>query len=306
MRPLYISISAFGAYADEECIDFSQLLGQPLLLIHGPTGSGKSTVLDAICFALFGDTSGAERSGQQMRNELADTDRLTEITYDFGFQGRVYRVRRSPAQERPKARGEGMTSHSHAASLWERTGVTGDEDGQHLVSGSTKVGQRIEELFGFSSQQFRQVVMLPQGQFRRLLMADSQQKEEILKKLFGTALFERVTNTLVDRANTVQKEYRESSGKASTLLAHAEMESVEVLEGEVDRLAARREDLWSRSQAPARSLAVGRPRTRWGSRSRPSSRSSGLRPMDTGNSRPRSRRSRRGARRWSRPAVRGR
>ena len=269
MRPLFIEINAFGAYADSESIDFSRLKDEPLLLIHGPTGSGKSTVLDAICFALFGDTSGDERTGQQMRSELADPDQLTQITFDFGFRDRVYRVRRSPGQHRPKTRGDGTTFVAHAASLWDRTGVDRDGDGEHMVSGSTRVGKKVEDLFGFSSQQFRQVVMLPQGQFRRLLMADSGEKEAILQKLFRTDLFERVTNLLIDRANTVKAQYKEKAAKATALLDHAGLESVELLEADVAGLEERRavleakvveahEDLTLRRGALDAGLAVQR------------------------------------------------
>ena len=253
MRPVFLDISAFGAYADRERIDLTRLEGQPLLLIHGPTGSGKSTVLDAICFALFGTTSGSERTGAQMRSEFAEVDRLTEITYDFEFRGREYRVRRSPGQQRPKARGKGMTTHSPTAGLWDRTDVPRDQDGAHLVSGADPVRKRVEKLFGFNAQQFRQVVMLPQGQFRLLLMAKSDEKETILRALFGTDLYGRVARELVDRANRLRGRYQERATAAATLLGHSGHQTADGLEQAASDLSVKVEALQQKIEERTRS-----------------------------------------------------
>ena len=119
MRPRRLAMKAFGPFADREVIRFDDLGEDPLFLIHGPTGAGKTTILDAICFALYGETTGAEREGKHMRNDLADPRTRTEVVLDFELAGRCYRIRRIPEQERPKSRGEGMTEQKPEAQLWQ-------------------------------------------------------------------------------------------------------------------------------------------------------------------------------------------
>ena len=106
MRPLYLSMAAFGPYAGVQALDFGELKNRSFFLIHGPTGSGKTTILDAMCFALYGDTSGA-RDGKAMRSDYTDGSLLTEVVFDFAIGTDIYRVKRIPEQERPKKRGEG-------------------------------------------------------------------------------------------------------------------------------------------------------------------------------------------------------
>nr|WP_269148123.1 AAA family ATPase [Vibrio anguillarum] len=119
MRPIQLTLQAFGPFAHKEVVDFTALGASPLFLINGPTGAGKSSLLDAICYALYGETTGSERTGDQMRCDYADPHTLTEISYQFELGGRIYQVDRSPDQEVPKKRGEGSTKKSHAASLFE-------------------------------------------------------------------------------------------------------------------------------------------------------------------------------------------
>ncbi|MBM3147247.1 MAG: AAA family ATPase, partial [Actinobacteria bacterium] len=117
MRPLALRMQAFGPYAGEQSLDFADLKGRGFFLIHGPTGSGKTTILDAMVFALYGDTSGSERQVADMRSDHADPGRLTEVTFDFALGADRYRVWRRPAQERPKLRGEGVTLEQQDATL---------------------------------------------------------------------------------------------------------------------------------------------------------------------------------------------
>ncbi len=207
MRPLKLTISAFGPYAGTQVIDFSELGERTFFLIHGPTGSGKTTILDAVCFALYGDTSGAERKGEQMRSDHAGITWPTEITFDFAIGADIFRILRYPEQKRPKKRGEGTTVMPANATLWKRTGLAGDgEEGAVQAAGWSRVTEEVEKLLGFKSSQFRQVVILPQGEFRRLLAADSRERQAIMEILFRTELYRRIEEALKESAKGLQEE----------------------------------------------------------------------------------------------------
>ena len=181
MKPLLLTLQAFGPFAGEEQVDFTRLGSNPLFLINGPTGAGKSSILDAICFALYGQTTGAERDPTQMRCDFAKPTVLTEITLDFALGDKQYRIRRVPQQEKPKTRGEGMTNLPAEAQFWE---LDGTEESKLLVP--KKVNEAtamVERLMGLDVEQFRQVMVLPQGKFRQLLLADSRDREKILSAL---------------------------------------------------------------------------------------------------------------------------
>lgn len=222
MRPVRLTISAFGPYAGTQVLDFTELGGRTFFLVHGPTGSGKTAILDAICFALYGDTSGAERDGKQMRSDHAGLSEPTEITLDFAVGAETYRVKRSPEQERPKKSGEGTTTMRSTATLWELTGVkSGEEDGAVLADGCIKVTEAVGKLLGFKSSQFRQVVMLPQGEFRRLLTADSRERQVILETLFRTEVYRRIEEALKDSARGLQESFKKSSARRTWVLQEA-------------------------------------------------------------------------------------
>ncbi len=205
MRPLRLIMRAFGPYVGEQRLDFTHFDGQPLFLVHGPTGSGKTTILDAICFALYGEASGSERQAGQLRSQQAAEGMLTEVQLDFRLGDAHYRIRRRPAQQRPKKRGDGFTEEKAKAWLWRRqAGLPEGEDGRLLASSPGEVATRVEQLLGLDAAQFRQVIMLPQGEFRRLLSADSRQREEILERLFGTRLYEDIAECLHQRAKALR------------------------------------------------------------------------------------------------------
>lgn len=229
MRPLKLTMSAFGPYAGTQVLDFTELGGRSFFLIHGPTGSGKTTILDAICFSLYGDTSGAQRDGRQMRSDHTDHSIITEITFDFAVGSETYRVRRSPDQERPKRRGEGTTSMPSDATLWRRTGFAREEDGAVLASGTKKVTEAVEKLLGFKSPQFRQVVLLPQGEFRKLLTADSRERQVILETLFRTEFYRRIEESLKEAVKALKSDFEKTSAKKTWTLQEARAESREEL-----------------------------------------------------------------------------
>ncbi|AQM70645.1 Nuclease SbcCD subunit C [Vibrio campbellii] len=200
MKPIKLTMQAFGPFAQTETIEFDKLGTNPLFLINGPTGSGKTSILDAICFALYGETTGNERQGVQMRCDMAAPTLLTEVTLEFSLHGKSYRVIRSPEQEAPKARGEGMTVRKHTAALYEIT----DEE-KLITSKTTQVKTEVTNIIGLNETQFRQVMVLPQGKFRELLLATSKEREEIFGQLFQTDIYKKIEYALKDKASAISK-----------------------------------------------------------------------------------------------------
>lgn len=226
MRPLILKMNAFGSYAGTQVIEFSELRGRTFFLIHGPTGSGKTTILDAICFALYGDASGENRDSKSLRSDHADAATGTEITFDFSVGQDTYRVRRIPEQERLKRRGEGKTIQIAEAALWK---LATDGTATLLTTGWGKVTEKAEDILGFKSSQFRQVVLLPQGEFRKLLLADSKDRQEIMQTLFKTDLYRAVEEMLKAKAQGLKLQYEECANEYSWLLHEANVQSLEEL-----------------------------------------------------------------------------
>lgn len=225
MRPLHLSMQAFGPFASRESVDFTCFGARALFLIHGPTGAGKTTLLDALCFALYGDTSGGERDPRAMRSDHASPELETEIALEFALGEQRFRVMRKPAQTRAKRRGAGHTEAPASAQL-DRF------DGERWTSVAThpgKVTEEIETRLGFDSEQFRQVIVLPQGRFRELLSARSDQREAILQTLFRTERYRLLGEALKRRARDVENRAAEIRLKRETLLQQAGQESVESL-----------------------------------------------------------------------------
>ena len=188
MRPIKLSMTAFGPFIATETVDFEVFGERPLFLINGATGAGKTTILDAICFALYGQTTGKEREAVQMRCDYADDNTTTTVEFIFELAGQQYRIVRIPEQTRAKKSGEGTTTQKARAELWQ---VNGESETVLVPEKVTEATQKIEELTGLQVDQFRQVMVLPQGQFRRLLMADSKDREQIFSQLFETGIYKK-------------------------------------------------------------------------------------------------------------------
>ncbi|WZL72189.1 SMC family ATPase [Clostridiaceae bacterium 35-E11] len=228
MKPLKLEMGAFGPYAVQQSIDFGELKNKSIFLIHGPTGSGKTTILDGICFALYGDTSGAERNARNMRSHHADLSQITEVVFEFELKHERYRVSRKPEQERMKKSGTGTTIQSPEAVLWK---LEDEEQKAVLVeTGWKNVTDAIERMIGFKSDQFRQVIMLPQGKFRKLLVADSIERQQILEKLFHTEFYRGIEELLKKSAKELKDQIKEKQNQRDWYLKKVACENMEALQ----------------------------------------------------------------------------
>lgn len=236
MRPQVLTMTAFGPYAGEETIDFTQLGDKRFFLITGPTGSGKTTILDAITFALYGTPSGDLRDNRSLRSDYATPDRKTEVKFQFTNQGRTYEVTRTPEQVLNKQRGEGTRTVPAGASLVE---ITADGDRKVLGTTNNTVTRAVEGLLGFQARQFRQLMVLPQGEFRRFLVADSKERKGILETLFKTGQYSALEDALDARAKVLKKQYEDCKNRYQLLLDNARVEKPEELQ---QRLATEKDE----------------------------------------------------------------
>lgn len=237
MKPLVIEMQAFGPFAQRQVIDFRALGNKTFFLIHGPTGSGKTSILDGICFALFGDSSGGERDGRQMRSHHAASDTLTQVSFDFALGSDRYRVRRIPEQMRPAKRGGGETRQIQSADLWRLDTVDGKDVEQPMCAGWKDVTDAVSGLLGFESRQFRQVIMLPQGKFFEFLKSNSQEREKILQALFGTELYKRIEDHLKQASAGLSRQAEQVRTQRQTLLDQAEIDNETALAARLQQQA---------------------------------------------------------------------
>ncbi|EGQ9712661.1 SMC family ATPase [Vibrio alginolyticus] len=244
MKPIKLTMQAFGPFAKTEVIDFEKLGRNPLFLINGPTGSGKTSILDAICFALYGETTGNERQGIQMRCDLSAQGLPTEVVLEFSLHGKQYRVVRSPEQEAPKARGEGMTIKKHTAALYEL-----GETETLITSKTTQVKTEVSNIIGLNETQFRQVMVLPQGKFRELLLASSKEREEIFGQLFQTDIYKKIEYALKDKASAISKAKGEFDNQIRGALQVAEASSEQELLQQLEQVTKQLESDKKNEQA---------------------------------------------------------
>jgi len=207
MKPIRLVLTAFGPYRDSETIDFSVLEDRGLFVISGNTGAGKTTIFDAICFALYGSASGEDRSETRMlRSHFAEDEVHTAVDYLFAVGARTYRVFR----QMPHRRGSNKNETGGKAELYETTdgGETPCVD-RFTVS---DVNAKIESLLGLTREQFGQIVMLPQGEFRKLLTSDTENKEDILRRIFRTGLYQKIEDRFHRQNRELQEALKQAKG----------------------------------------------------------------------------------------------
>ncbi len=209
MRPLHLRIQAFGSYPEAEQVDFRVLAELGLFCVTGPTGSGKSTIFDAMTYALFGEVAG-DRQVRDMRSQHAAPGTATEVSFEFEVGGHRYRVERSPAQEQPKTRGTGTTVRPATASLDEWI----DGNWQGLAGQTTAVTAQCTAIVGLSAEQFQQVVLLPQGAFAEFLLASTADRQELLRKLFGSQLYVRAVEAMKTEVDRLREQLQAVDAEA--------------------------------------------------------------------------------------------
>ena len=192
MRPHKLTISAFGPYAGQTIIDFDKFGRNGLFLITGDTGAGKTTIFDAITYALFGEASGSSRDDSMFRSTYAEDNTPTFVEMEFEYDGRQYKVKRMPAQMRPKDRGVGLTKQKAEIVLY-----IGDEA---PITDMKMANARLVEILGVNFQQYSQIAMIAQGQFRELLLAETKDRAKIFRSIFQTAGYLDLQNRLQEEA----------------------------------------------------------------------------------------------------------
>ena len=197
MRPKYLEMSAWGPYRDKVTIDFEVFDKGALFLIAGPTGAGKTTVFDGICFAIYGDTSGKEREKNTLRSDFAQPDTATYVHFIFTHNDLTYEVHRNPEYQRPRKRrnAEGALTYTTE----KENAVLKLPDG-NILEGVTTVNKKLQELMALDYYQFKQISMIAQGEFDRLLTAPSQEKTKIFRGIFGTEKYDLFTQALKNRS----------------------------------------------------------------------------------------------------------
>jgi len=225
MRAIKLSLAAFGPYLEKQVIDFEELGDESIFLITGPTGAGKTTVFDAICYALYGRASGSDREQDSLRSHFAHTGDKTEVTFQFALNNREYLVIRTPKQQRKKEKGEGYTDEPAKAALYQKI----NDEMRLQTSRIKEVDEMIESLLGFDYEQFRKMVLIPQGEFRKLISENSKEREAILQKIFHTHFYEKMTEELHTESKTLKDEITQSE-----MRIHQEISKIDWKYHEID------------------------------------------------------------------------
>lgn len=211
MKPINLTISAFGPYKNMVSIDFTKLGENGIFLITGDTGAGKTSIFDAISFAIFGEVSGSNRPIQSIRSDFADPDTETFVELEFLHKNKTYKILRNPSYEKPKKKGEGFTKKPADASL---------EFEDKVVTGIKNVDTKIEEILGINAKQFKQIAMLAQGEFLKILFAESKDRTEIFRKIFDTNIYNLTAKKLKENLKENEEKLKELKNSFTTNTAN--------------------------------------------------------------------------------------
>ena len=225
MRPITLRMSAFGPYAGETVLELDKLGTSGLYLITGDTGAGKTTIFDAITFALYGSASGDNREADMFRSKYAAPDTPTEVELTFLYGGKQYKVRRSPSYERPKKSGTGTTMQSAEAELTMPDGS--------VITKQSEVNSKIQEIMGINRDQFMQIAMIAQGDFQKLLLASTETRKGIFRQIFRTERFQTLQDRLKSEALALRRQYEEQKSSLDQFINGIEVEESDVLSLEV-------------------------------------------------------------------------
>lgn len=264
MKPLYLAVRGWGPYKDTQTVDFSAFASGGLFLITGPTGAGKTTIFDAVTFALYGEVSGSVREKDSLRSDFAPPETATMVELLFSHRGEAWMVRRNPRYERAKLRGEGTTTENENGELYAlecapdtdirtmRDAVRGGQYGQNVPGrgnaarenvdrenadkyesgvlrlkavGSQQVTDAVTELLGLDCRQFKQISLIAQGEFQQLLTASSKERTMIFRDIFQTQLYDRLTQLLGQRVKGLNGRLDESRHRMEEVSAGFRMDS---------------------------------------------------------------------------------
>ncbi len=218
MRLHRLELEGFGPFRERQVVDFDAFAADGIFLIAGRTGAGKSSVLDGVCFALYGGAPRYDGVEKRLRSDHCAPDDPTSVTVEFSAVGTRWRVTRSPEYERPKHRGPGLTTEPHRAQLDEL--VDGAWVGR--AARPVDVARELDEILGLNQQQFLQVILLAQGRFAEFLLAKNDDRQRLLRKLFGTRTYEDYQTALEQRRKDAERALASAGDGVVLLLGEAE------------------------------------------------------------------------------------
>ncbi|MBO6179156.1 MAG: AAA family ATPase [Selenomonadaceae bacterium] len=234
MRPIFLTMKAFGSYAKETKIDFTKI-AEPLFLITGDTGAGKSTIFDAMVFALYGKSAAAEgKEGEDLKSHYGDDE--PSVTFRFIKHNKEYEIKRSPRYSRMKKRGTGAVSVSEKLSLTL-------PDGTEFLGKIKEINEKIEDIIGLTKAQFMQVAMIAQGEFMALLRAKSDEKKEVFRKLFNTGKFEKIVNALDDKKKELRRAFEQAESRCKADVSRIKIANESILTLKKDIINGQRMDI---------------------------------------------------------------
>lgn len=260
MRPVTLTMSAFGPYAEEVVLDFRVLAHHDIFLITGPTGSGKSTIFEALFYALYGEISQSGRSVESFCSDFPknDTARITYVELVFSVGQKTYRIRRQPTQQVPYKNKAGHRLQSATVSLTEEVAFSSAPP----LTNVKEVNERLKDIIGLNADQFKKIIMIPQGSFQEFLMANTREKQTILRDIFGTSLYVKVQKIAFDRTKQIQAAYRDQQNAFKTHLTHLSWEGApdlpegpfDVLEKVIAEEIGRMQKQWQQEQNSVKNL----------------------------------------------------